>query len=101
MQPGRNLSFSAKSPQISERRKKCLLCRVACVFFAPKHAEGEREYPALPAMHNLAESLSITCQSALYDLLVARSDFHSLSSDGHFRRPVSKSSADKALRSVV
>ena len=74
------LRVAAESPQVSKRSDKRFLRRVASIFLAPEHAESQREDPALPAMNDFAESLSIPRQSAFYDLLVARKDFHSLSS---------------------
>src|ERR1700752_4544088 len=57
VQPGGDFCLAAKATQITKSGEKRLLSGVTGLFLTSKHAVRKRKEAALPAPHNLAESL--------------------------------------------
>ena len=77
VQPRGDLGFAPEGSQIPEGREKSLLGSIAGIFLASKHAKGKRKDSALPAQHNLAESIRVAVK-ARSRLLVARTPLPSV-----------------------
>src|ERR1041384_3473537 len=77
VQPGGDFRLATEPTQVPKSGEKGLLSGVAGVFLAAEHAVSKRKDAALPAPHNLAESLRIARQSTLNDDLVGTQSFHS------------------------
>jgi hypothetical protein len=59
VQPRRNFCFATKRSDIPKGGQERFLGCVARILLTAEHAEGKRENPSLPALHNLAERFCV------------------------------------------